>query len=527
MSTSFQCQWVQYESPDYDIVPKPFIAGYLARWTTVPLRSRNLFHEEVIPTSSPQFNPPPRNPDCFTYPSPRNALSSPEKQPAQSSDRCDGDACVCDMAPTQSFPGDPGFTVRSFRARVHQVLDLYVPASEFLSLLVSARGVIIGSVARHVAHDTIPPSPSGLDVAIAHEGLSLISSFLLGKGYQRSDDTVIAPWRTTAQAVYHFQNRSRRRFGPSSATDYVRVVQLCPIPHALYVHLLKSPTTADMTFLSPSVWVTFYPELWSDRLQRNGISVISSNTDCNTPCHNCPASNRGFSDSVGFRFVLYSIPRSRADIYGQQALSNFKNVPIKWRFSVHCFNVSCPRYFPWLIRRPDVFFAPASDEIVESLTDDMCMFKESWISRCGLRCNLGVLMRPDTPPNLVPVPLEPLATHFSSLDSVMAELWIPRPDSVVWTMENLRLTKLIDEATKVKYTLYIQPHDRSDIDEDNHSHIYPMLLLKHTDHEMLSFTTEELDNVKRTVYEWLDPTLEESDDIYVGHSDWYVDTDEI
>ncbi|THU98180.1 hypothetical protein K435DRAFT_856905 [Dendrothele bispora CBS 962.96] len=452
------------------------------------------------------------------------------------------------MPTSRPFPGTPAFDIRAFRSRIQEIVGHYVPANDLFTVLVSSRGVVIGSVAHCVALRTTSSAPTGLDIAVEYSGFDLLSTFLVDKGYQKAEDTVCSPWRDTAHSVYHFGTPKHRRFGPSRHTVYVRVVRLSPTPHALYSHLLKSPTTLEMTYLTPSTWMTLYPALWEQSLSlyrwcevvnqtirnseskigRKGFEVVSSNSADITPCHQCPAANRLLTGGFDIRYTVHCIPRTRADTFGQHTLQDFKCTPIKWRFSVHCFNASCPRYTPWAIRRPNIFFAPASDETSEALTDDMCMFKEAWIHRTGLRYSLAVLMRPDTPPCLVPLPLEPYAPTFTSVDSVMSELWIPRPTSDVWSMEKLRVSKSFDvDGKRVIFTLYVHPYDRTSFNSFTRNHTSPMLLFKHTPQGMLSFTPQDLDTVKRIVYEWLDPTLEDSDDMYAGHSDWYADSEDM
>ncbi|THU79411.1 hypothetical protein K435DRAFT_810737 [Dendrothele bispora CBS 962.96] len=442
------------------------------------------------------------------------------------------------MAPSRIFPVNPTTTF---------VLNIFVPATELLTTLVTCRGVIIGSIANYVASNSVPPAPAGLDIAVEHDGFGLISTFFQDQGYERSEDTVIEPWRSTAHSVTHFRPQSRRRIGPSSTSDYVRVVRLKSVPYALYMHILKSPTTAEMTFLTPLSWVCLYPDLWKERvswfrwsdivnqntsdsetrLRKNGFLLRSSNTGHPTPCIDCPANNRLLTGGEGVRVVVHCLSRNRSDTYGQHASHNFASVPVKWRFSVHCFNPLCPRYIPFPVRQPDLFFAPSSDEVIESVTDDMCAYKTAWIFWCGLRYVLAALMRPDSPPTLVPFPVEPSTTTFHGVDSAMAEIWFPRPSSDVWTMKEHRMSKTDDEESPaVSYTLYIQSYDREEFEEAGRTHASAMLLIKHTSQGLLSFTINELGGLKRFVYEWLDPTLEESSDIYAGHSDYYADPDD-
>ncbi|THV00625.1 hypothetical protein K435DRAFT_854549 [Dendrothele bispora CBS 962.96] len=451
------------------------------------------------------------------------------------------------MASKETFPlpGDEGFTVQTFRLRIQAGLDVFVSASRLLAALVSCHAVIIGSFASYVALDV--RLPLGLDLAVEYNRFKAMSAFLQSQGYRPSEESVVSPWRQTAHSVYCFRSVVRRRIGPSP-TNYIRLVRLNEAPYVLYIHLLKSPTTFEMTYLTPSTWVTFYPDLlkrriswyrWSQTvnqfihnrdssLYRAGIQCVECNSGSFGACEACPANNRLLSGGHGVYSVVFNVNRRRHDVYGLDARDNFVSVPVKWRFSVQCFNTDCVRFLPQPVRRPEIYFAPSSDETVESVSDELCCFKQAWIKHCSLQCSFAVLFRPDMPPSLVPVPIEPFASEFTSIDCVMAELWFPRPDSDVWSMESSRITKSSDDEDlrDVSYTLYVTEHDREGFDTFNHSHNSAMLLVKHTTCELLSFRNDDLVDVKRFVYEWLDPTLLHSDDEYAGFSDWYVDSDQ-
>ncbi|THU88959.1 hypothetical protein K435DRAFT_865788 [Dendrothele bispora CBS 962.96] len=153
--------------------------------------------------------------------------------------------------------------------------------------------------------------------------------------------------------------------------------------------------------------------------------------------------------------------------------------------------------------------------------DGLAYNNAAWlISRTKAKPNHAKPRRGNTTPALVPVPLEPSTNQFRTIDSVMAELWFPRPDSDVWSMTDLRIVKHTADQDKpnVMYVLYVQPEDRENFDDDCRKHYSPMLLVKHTHDHLVSFTSQDLGNIKRFVYEWLDPTLIESDDLYAGHS---------
>ncbi|THU88960.1 hypothetical protein K435DRAFT_803123 [Dendrothele bispora CBS 962.96] len=305
------------------------------------------------------------------------------------------------MSSSLPLPGADGFPLRLFRDRIAVVLNIYLPVQDLLTTLNIARGVIIGSVANIIAMDTTPQAPTGLDLAVEYDGFRHLSGFIVGNGYEQSEDVVAAPWSSTAHSVYHFRILSRRRIGPSSITDYVRVVRLKPQRYALFLHLLKSPSTVSMTYLSSSTWLTFYPELWKNRqawsrwgevvndhatdserrVKKLGFDSLFTNEHNLTPCIDCPAANRLLTGGMGVYSVVHCQPRNRADTYGQKALNNFASVSIKWRFSVHCFNSCCPRHVHWAVRQPEVFFAPTSAECVEALSDELCMYKEAWVFR--------------------------------------------------------------------------------------------------------------------------------------------------
>ncbi|THU82234.1 hypothetical protein K435DRAFT_808461 [Dendrothele bispora CBS 962.96] len=413
---------------------------------------------------------------------------------------------------SHKLPGHISFGAAEFRARILDVLDNYVPARDFLTTLGRAHGVVLGSVAHHVASVKEIGLPMGLDVAVNFEGFDAMFPFLDGQGY------VPPPILSISSAT---------KGKDDLAPDY-----------------LVTSTTAEMTYLTPSSWVTLYPLLWQARvswfrwndkvtqyirdkqysLRNSGFKVVSTNASYTGTCVSCPASVRVLPGNEDIYVMTHTLARRRNDVHGLNADRMFLDSAVKWRFSVHCFNTNCNRYLPNAVRQPAIFFAPSSEETVACNTDEYCNFKINWISSLYVNTFQAILLRPNHAPNLVPVYVEPTLTRYHTIDSLSVELWFARTGGEVWSLKDHRLhrTDVEENTPGLSYTLYVSPRDSVDF---KRFHECEMVLVKHTTDAPLSFTTKDLLGIKRYIYEWLDPSLVESDS-EAGCSDYYADPEE-
>ncbi|THU89713.1 hypothetical protein K435DRAFT_913635 [Dendrothele bispora CBS 962.96] len=440
------------------------------------------------------------------------------------------------------LPGHVSFDVRDLRLRVHEVIEDYVPARSLLTTLARSHGVILGSVAHRVALPNENIAPNGIDIAVDFEGFDTMFSFLEGQDLEISSESVLHPWESTAESVHVFRHKLKHQIGPGLPRYfYVRLIRLKTGSDTLYFHLLSSPTTSEMTYLTPSTWVTFYPLLWQARVSwyrwndtvtqyirdkrisacSAGFKLVKSNATYTGQCTSCPASTRVLSGNDSVHVVTHTLARRRSDIHGATADQLFKDVAIKWKFSVHCFNSNCCRYQAVYVREPNIFFAPSSQETIDCNTDEYCNYKIAWISSLRMSTFQAILLRPNHYPNLVPVFIEPSETSYRTIDSVAVEQWFARTGGEVWSLKNHRLirTDVDTSAPNVTYTLFVSPRDSVHFDR---YHEHAMLLVKHTDDALLSFVRNDLDDIKRYVYEWLDPTIADSDND-AGRSDCYAD----
>ncbi|THU79558.1 hypothetical protein K435DRAFT_875354 [Dendrothele bispora CBS 962.96] len=444
------------------------------------------------------------------------------------------------------LPGHVSFDACDLRARIVEVIEDFVPARTLLTMLGRSNGVILGSVAHHVALPNEDIAPTGVDIAVDFEGFDIMFSFLEGLDLECSSESVSHPWSSTAESVHVFRHKRKRRIGPGLPRYlYVRLIRLKTGSDTLYFHLLSSPTTSEMTYLTPSSWVTFYPMLWQARVSwyrwsdtvnqyirdkrysaRNaGFKLVNTNATHTGTCTSCPASTHVLSGNDSVYVVTHSLARRRTDVHGTMADRLFKDISIKWKFSVHCFNSNCCRYQAVTVREPNRFFAPSSQETIDCNTDEHCNYKIAWISSLRVLTYHAIMLRPNQFPNLVPVFIEPTEPHYRTIDSVAVEQWFARTGGEVWSLKSHRLLRsdVEDGAPDVMYTLFVSPGDSVNFDR---YHEDTMLLVKHTDSALLSFDRQDLEDIKRYVYEWLDPTLADSDND-AGRSDCYADPLEI
>ncbi|THV00043.1 hypothetical protein K435DRAFT_855146 [Dendrothele bispora CBS 962.96] len=447
--------------------------------------------------------------------------------------------------PHHLLPGHMDFNASKFRRRARDVLDNYVPASTLLTTLGRTGGVVLGSVAHHVATPYSNSLPTGIDIAVAFDGFEAMFTFLDGQDLEHSIESAINPWLQTTESVHNFRHKRKRRFGPGLPQYlYVRLIRLKSGRDTLYHHLLSSPTTAEMTYLTPSSWVTFYPAMWQARaswfrwndfvnqyirdkqisLRKAGFKLIDTNETHTGPCVTCPASTCVLPGNEGIFVFTHSLGRRRSDVHGRIADNTFKDIPVKWKFSVQCFNANCILYQSVSVREPSIFFAPSPRETVECNTDEHCNYKLAYISSLSVKTYYAILLRPNHPPNLVPVFLEPSMAKYVTIDSVSVELWFAKTGGDVWSLTDHRLlrTDVDGDAPGVMHTLYVSPRDSVHFDR---YHECCMLLVKHTADSIFSFAKSDLRIIKRYIYEWLDPSLADSDSD-AGWSDCYADSAE-
>ncbi|THU82229.1 hypothetical protein K435DRAFT_872530 [Dendrothele bispora CBS 962.96] len=172
---------------------------------------------------------------------------------------------------------------------------------------------------------------------------------------------VDSPWRKSSSVVtelLHCEDATQKR---------VRIIHLRPIPSALYIHLVSSPTSLDMTAFSSTTWLCLYPRLFQQRIvwfrelgeythytsnirwarfKHRGFRPTVTNLSSPTSCVGCPTLWRTLadSDSIGtcqYRLADFKRGGNMISQHTQQRFVSIRMCSLAWRFSERCLNSKC------------------------------------------------------------------------------------------------------------------------------------------------------------------------------------------
>ncbi|THV00104.1 hypothetical protein K435DRAFT_855069 [Dendrothele bispora CBS 962.96] len=269
---------------------------------------------------------------------------------------------------------------------VKTLLSFFVPCpSEFLDEMESWGGVITGSSAtwigirqeriigdRSTSKRPPPWQPRSLDLLVQNDRAQLACMFFIKLGYSRKAIyNVDKPWTQSSSLVTELQ------LGDGPTRKRVFVIHLKPVPSALYLHLVCSPATLDMTAFSSTTWLCMYPrlfqlrQLWLRRFEyttryadnirwrcfkQRGFQPVATNRGWLGPCVSCPSSWRSLAGGHNISSSLFRVPKLAGihDRFFQDALQGFLstvNCSLAWQFSEACFNDSCSQF---TVSAPDI-----------------------------------------------------------------------------------------------------------------------------------------------------------------------------
>ncbi|KAG2739405.1 hypothetical protein P692DRAFT_20368446 [Suillus brevipes Sb2] len=231
---------------------------------------------------------------------------------------------------------------------MHQIISRFIPSQQhhhqFFSILNAARGVIVGSCALNMILGTPSYPTKNLNIVVPKGELDAMEEFLTDRLFFKfvsGTSTMHRIMETTVKTFCKYTHRGVSiTLSEAKDKDVMQVI-------------LKSATTADMSFMTPGGAVTFYPEMTFDFVSclTDTAKKMTENEKFGNMCHcrfhleastqflerscgsSCPALWRQSKNTNEYFAMNWDVR------YNVRALLNDDN--IEWRLGRICENPAC------------------------------------------------------------------------------------------------------------------------------------------------------------------------------------------
>ncbi|KAH6869299.1 hypothetical protein BKA70DRAFT_1444496 [Coprinopsis sp. MPI-PUGE-AT-0042] len=277
---------------------------------------------------------------------------------------------ICDLLPfaqlakfAQSKDNHWAIADRVLRARLRQVISLFIPADKFqsfLEILDTVDGAIVGLIALEIIlfHETrnSPLDVKYLDILLPHNSRSMNIAIRFFQSIRYSGFQVVDVPPVTAAGRHTNLVARALGHGPRQADGTRTVVRIFSSRGGPFASLFEATATLLVNAITPDGIYCFYRDLTTSGRGLaqpqsyiiNGLQVDTKNDDWGNVCQlYCPRLRRKTVDDEGTLIHRWRVPLGSA--YSPEYPTPIvrrdwlEREPLIWSFNMPCTNVRCAR----------------------------------------------------------------------------------------------------------------------------------------------------------------------------------------